>query len=72
MATFHLGRFELAQQSVGKQASIKIQAASLSVEECPAITWEDFQVSLALIPDLGEKEVFDWPDVRMSLYYRDV
>ncbi len=44
VATFHLGRFELAQQSVGKQACIKIQAASLSAEEAPAVTWEEFQV----------------------------
>lgn len=44
VATFHVGRLELAQQSVGNQACIKVQAASLSGEECPAISWEEFQV----------------------------
>ena len=44
VATFHIGRLELAQQSVGSQACIKLQAASLSGEECPAISWEEFQV----------------------------
>ena len=44
VATFHIGRLELAQQSVGNQACIKVQAASLSGEECPAISWEEFQV----------------------------
>ena len=44
MATFHIGRLELAQQSVGSYACIKLQAASLSGEECPAISWEEFQV----------------------------
>lgn len=46
VATFHLGRLQLAQQSIGSQACIKVQAASLSGEECPAISWEDFQVLL--------------------------
>ena len=48
VATFHLGRFELAQQSVGSHACIKIQGASLSGEECTAISWEEFQVRLTL------------------------
>lgn len=43
VATFHLGRLELAQQSVGSHSCIKIQAASLSGEECPSISWEEFQ-----------------------------
>ena len=46
VATFHVGRLELAQQSVGSNACIKLQAASLSGEECPAISWEEFQVCL--------------------------
>ena len=49
VATFHIGRLELAQQSVGNQACIKVQAASLSGEECPAISWEEFQVCAFLI-----------------------
>ena len=44
VATFHIGRLELSQQSVGRHACIKVQAASLSGEECPAISWEEFQV----------------------------
>jgi hypothetical protein len=44
VATFHLGRLELAQQTVGSNACVKLQAASLSGEECPAISWEEFQV----------------------------
>ena len=44
VATFHLGGFALAQQSHGRDSAIKIQGASFSSEECPAISWEDFQV----------------------------
>ena len=44
VATFHIGRLELAQQSIGSTVCIKVQAASLSGEECPAISWEEFQV----------------------------
>ena len=44
MVTFHIGRLELAQQSVGNHACVKLQGASLSGEECPAISWDEFQV----------------------------
>ena len=45
VATFHLGRLELAQQSIGSRSCIKVQGASLSGEECPSISWEEFQVT---------------------------
>ena len=47
VATFHLGQLQLSQQSIGSQACIKLQASSLSGEECPAISWEEFQVNFA-------------------------
>ena len=46
VATFHLGRLELAQQSIGSRSCIKVQGASLSGEECPSISWEEFQVTV--------------------------
>lgn len=51
MATFHVGRLQLAQQSIGSHACIKVQAASLSGEECPAISWEEFQVKYEISQD---------------------
>ena len=35
---------ELAQQSIGNRSCVKVQGASLSGEECPTISWEEFQV----------------------------
>eukprot|EP00095_Tigriopus_kingsejongensis_P003689 maker-scaffold11_size778918-snap-gene-6.50 protein:Tk03689 transcript:maker-scaffold11_size778918-snap-gene-6.50-mRNA-1 annotation:"uhrf1-binding protein 1-like protein" len=43
VATFHVGRLEVAQQSLDGLSTVKIQGASLSGEECPAISWEEFQ-----------------------------
>ena len=44
VTTFRLGRFALAQQSHGRDSAIKIQGASFSSDECPLVSWEDFQV----------------------------
>ena len=44
VTTFRLGRFALAQQSHGRDSAIKIQGASFSSDECPVVSWEDFQV----------------------------
>jgi hypothetical protein len=54
VATFHLGRIEVGQQAVGRTSCIKVQAASLSGEECPEITWDEFQVtgSCKKLPEL--------------------
>ena len=49
VTTFHLGGFALAQQSHGRDSAIKIQGASFSSEECPAISWEDFQVRVTTL-----------------------
>jgi hypothetical protein len=48
VATFHLGRIELGQQTIGRNSCIKVQAASLSGEECPDISWDEFQVEFSL------------------------
>jgi len=48
VATFHLGRLELAQQSIGSRSCVKVQGASLSGEECPSITWEEFQTKFTM------------------------
>jgi len=43
VATFHLGGLELIQQSIGAKSCIKLRCSSLYGEECPAISWEEFQ-----------------------------
>ena len=48
VATFHLGRIEMGQQTIGRNSCIKVQAASLSGEECPDISWDEFQVEFSL------------------------
>ena len=50
MATFHVGRLEIAHQAAEGVAALKIQGASLSGEECPAISWEEFQVGSLISP----------------------
>ena len=40
---------ELAQQSIGNRSCVKVQGASLSGEECPTISWEEFQVRKSVL-----------------------
>ncbi|XP_059079286.1 bridge-like lipid transfer protein family member 3B isoform X2 [Tigriopus californicus] len=48
VATFHVGRLEIAHQSVSGVSAVKIQGASLSGEECPSIPWDEFQSKFTL------------------------
>ena len=66
VATFHIGRLELSQQSVGRHACIKVQAASLSGEECPAISWEEFQVIFYSVWK-NSVRIFDFERKRLHL-----
>lgn len=44
MATFRLTTVEVIRQNQGPKASIRLQVAAVSCDECSAIPWDELQV----------------------------
>ncbi|XP_074033152.1 bridge-like lipid transfer protein family member 3B [Leptinotarsa decemlineata] len=44
VATFKLEKIEFVHQSIGYSSSLKIQVGELTCDECPSISWHEFQV----------------------------